>query len=701
MSDVLKALTAPANIALIGASDNPKKLTARPLAFLQQHGFTGRIYPVNPVRDSVMGLKAYSSVEAIPESIDHACILTASPHVAAALQDCARAGVKVVSVLADGYAEAGPAGVQRQRELVEIASAANILLIGPNSMGVVDTRCGFCATTNAAFKTETLRTGRLAVISQSGSLIGTVLSRGQARGVDFSTFISVGNEACTSVGELGLMLLQDDDIDGFVLFMETIRNARALGEFARKAWSVGKPVVCYMLGQSDEGQQLAISHTGALTGSRVAVNAFLKSTGIARVNQLDALFEAPAALMAKKRLQKRPSVVTVVSTTGGGGAMAIDQLSVRGIEIAASPKAVQDILKAHGIHCGDGKLVDVTLAGARYDVMKAVITELINDPVTGAVLVVIGSSAQFNPELAVTPIIDALRSSGANAAPVFGFPLPHAEQSIRLLEAGGVPAFRTVESCADSLSLLFGTSAPAPALVSEPPAAVRELIARADPGQSNEYDSAAVFAALGIAAPSQKFLPADSQIAEVSGLEFPLVAKIVSRDIAHKRDVGAVRTGIEDATSLKGAIATMCASVTNQMPQARIDGILLQRQCTGLGEALVGLTRDPLVGPMITVAAGGELAEVYRDAALRPAPVSVEEAALMIAQVKAFALLRGYRGAPKGDLPALAQVVAAVSQLALVREIEEAEINPLLVREQGEGVVMLDALIRKREIGDV
>ncbi len=694
MNDILKALVAPNAVALIGASDNPAKLTARPLLFLRQHGFNGRIYPVNPGRDTVQGLAAYPSVEAIPDSVDHACILVGSQHVVPALKDCARAGVKVVSVLADGYAESGPEGVARQLELVEIATAAGMLLIGPNSMGVVDTRSGFCATTNAAFKSDNLRRGRLAVLSQSGSVIGTLLSRGEARGIDFSTFVSVGNEANVCVGELGLMLLPDNDIDGFVLFMETIRDADSLADFARQASKAGKPVVCYMLGQSQEGQQLAVSHTGALTGNREAIDAYLKSVGIARVNQFDALFEAPMVLMQIARLQNRPNNVTVVSTTGGGGAMAIDQLSLRGIEIGNCPERVTTLLASKGIHCGDGKLVDVTLAGAQYDVMKAVISELINDPKIGVVLVAIGSSAQFNPELAVTPIIDALAESGSEAAPVFGFPLPHAEQSIRLLEAGGVPAFRTVESCADCLSLLLDGCTPIEPVAGEVSTAAQTLITKAAPGQLNEVDSAAIFAALGIRGPQQQRLAADGQFADRPDLQFPLVAKIVSRDIAHKRDVGAVQTDLQDTASLNSAIEAMCESVASAQPQARIEGILLQQQCTGLGEALVGLTRDPLVGAVVTVAAGGALAEIYRDAAVRPAPVSTGVALQMIGEVKAFALLRGYRGAPQGDLHALAKAIAAVSQLAGVSEIEEAEINPLLV--QTDGVVMLDALIHKR-----
>ncbi len=693
MTDYLKALTAPRTIALVGASNDPARLTARPMLFMQQHGFAGAIYPVNPKHKTVQGLVAYPSVAAIPDKIDHAMILVGTEHVVAAMQDCARAGVKVVSVLADGFAETGPRGRVLQNRLVEIAQSASMLLIGPNSMGVVDTRGGFCATTNAVFKTDKLNQGRLAVISQSGSLIGTLVSRGDARGIAFSTLISVGNEAGASAGDLGSILLQDDGIDGFVLFMETIRKPDALAEFARKAHAAEKPVVAYMLGKSDEAQALAVSHTGALTGRQDAVDAYLTSVGIAQVSQFDALIEAPAALMKKSRLRGRPKSVTVVTTTGGGGAMAIDRLSLQGVEIAGCSSRARQILAGKGINLSHGKLVDVTLAGARYDTMKAVVTELINDPRTGALLVAIGSSAQFNPELAVTPVIDAVAESSNRAAPVFALPIPHATESIRLLEKGGVPAFRSVESCADCLALVVNARAPAAPVVVDIPIVAKKLIDSTNRGVMNEVNSGAVFAALGVSTPVQTVLAADVKVPEINGITFPVVAKLVSRDIAHKSEAGAVQTGLNSLAELQTAIDSMRDSVVKTNPDALIEGILVQQQCNGLAEALIGFTRDPLVGPVVTLAAGGVMTEIYQDTSVRPAPVSIEAATEMIDEIKAFALLRGYRGRPKGDLQALAKVIVAVSSLATTGEIEEAEINPLLVCT--DGVVMLDALIRK------
>ena len=402
-----KALIAPDSVALVGVSGSAGKLTARPLEFLQRSGWQGQIYPVNPTRNEIAGLKAYKRVSDIPGGVDHAYILVNAEPALEALEDCAKAGVKVVSILADGFAESGAEGLERQKRLMQIAEATGILIVGPNSTGVVATTQDFICTTNAAFGARDIAKGRLAVLSQSGSVIGTMLSRGQAHGTGFSVLISTGNEAGAGVGRLGQLLLDDPETDGFILFLETLRDRAELVDFARGAHARGKPIVAYMIGRSAEGQALSVSHTGALTGSARSVSAFLRSIGIREVEAFETLIAAPRTLSRVTPVPSRPHAVTVVSTTGGGGAMVVDQLALRGVPIAGISETSRASLSAQGIPLGHGKLVDVTLAGARYDAMKAVIATLSADPDTGMLLVVIGSSAQFNPELAGAPIVDA------------------------------------------------------------------------------------------------------------------------------------------------------------------------------------------------------------------------------------------------------------------------------------------------------
>lgn len=694
MSSKRLPLIAPKTVALIGASDTPGKIAARPQTFLRQHGFRGRIYPVNPMRETVLGEKAYASLADVPEEIDHAYILVDTEAAVAAVAQCAEARIPVVSVLADGFAEAGPQGLERQKTLVEYARQSGMLLLGPNSMGVVDTRSGFVCTTNAAFRIESLEKGRVGVISQSGSLIGSLLSRGQDRGVAFSTLVSVGNEAAAGIGEIGSILVEDDGTDSIILFMETIRNPSKIAVFARRAKELGKPIVAYLVGLTEEGQALSVSHTGAMTGSVEVKQAFLDSLGIARVDHFDSLLEAPLALRQKTRLTGRPSTVTVVSTTGGGGAMVIDRLSASGVEIAPCSIRSREALTVSGIPLGHGKLVDVTLAGARYDTMRTVIETLIADPATGALVVAIGSSASLDPELAVQPIVDAVMQASIDTAPVFGFPVPFAPCSIKLLEQGGIPCFRSVESCAETIAHLFHTSV-VPTFEVEPDQFVRDAIQDLPSGNLHEVEAGEVFRRLGIAAPAQSVIfPGECIASKLNGLRFPLVAKIVSKHLPHKSDAGAVTLGLESLRELEQAIEDMRVAVARSVPEARIEAILIQEMLHGVGEALIGLTRDPLVGPVVTVASGGVLTEIYKDFAIHPAPVSFETAKEMVAKVKAFALLRGYRGHAEGDLDALARAVVAVSRLGSIEEVIEAEINPVLVLPSNEGVVMLDALVR-------
>ena len=698
-----KALIAPKVVALVGVSDNPAKLTARPFQFSRKHGFGGKIYIVNPRREMVLGETAYPSVSAIPDRVDHAYILLGTNLVEGALDDCIAAGVAVVTVLADGFAEAGAEGQARQARLVAKANEAGIMLIGPNSMGVVNSETGFACTTNAAFKADHLLPGRVAVLSHSGSLIGALLSRGTQRNIGFSHFVSLGNEAQSCVGRTGLALVDSPEIDGFVLFLETMRNPELFTSFARAARQRGKPIVAYMLGKSREGQALSVSHTGALTGEAEALRAFLRHNHIAEVSQLDALFEAPALLLQRGRLENRPATATVITTTGGGGAMMVDQLSLRGVTLAGPSADTAAYFAENNIPFGSGKLVDVTLAGAQYDIMKAAIARLITDPETGVLVVAIGSSAQFNPELAVKPIIDAIREN-PGAAPVAAFPLPHAPESMQMLQSAGVPTFGSVESAADSVALMLSRYTEpkvTPVGGDASRKAIEDILQNATPSKNmllDEVTASRIFSALGADHPKQVFVTdldnPDEIIVSVdkAGLSYPMVAKLVSPDLPHKTDYGAVTLHIESPAMLVRAVTTMRRNVRRTLPDVVINGVLVQQLELGIGEALIGLRRDNLVGPVITVGAGGVLAEIYRDVAIRPAPVSIDTAKEMIEEVRGFALLRGYRGQPAADCDALAQLVSALSGLATYPAIAEAEINPVLV--QRDGVMMLDALIR-------
>jgi acyl-CoA synthetase (NDP forming) len=689
--NLFDSLFAPRRLALIGASSDEKRTTSRPQRFLVKHGFAGEILPVNPGRAEVFGVKAYKSIDAVPGDIDHAYILLNGKDAVAALDACGRRGVKVASILAGGFADAGAAGASMQDDLVRIVKETGIRLVGPNSIGTVSTDPPMALTANAAFAVDKLRTGTWGLVSQSGSLIGALLSRADARGIGFSRLISVGNEVDLAVGEIADLMVDDPKTRAILLFMETLRDGERLAHAARRAHAAGKPVIAYKLGRSDIGQELAKSHTGAIAGSDATFDAFCRRHGIARVSMFESLVDVPALLV--DRPVAKGKRVAVATTTGGGAAMVVDNMAMAGLDIAGPPQALVDWLKPLGIAAGEGKLVDLTLAGAKPEIVAGTIERLLADPNNDAAIFVVGSSAQFNPELAVEPLLRFAQSAKPFAVSL----TPAAVSSASDFSAAGVPAFRHPESCAEAMALCLLRPVPqeVPALAEPSTAALAALEAGRAAG-FDEQRASALFAALGVTMAKSLAVPDARRVgAAVGEVGAPVALKILSADIAHKTEAGGVALGLMDGTSAAVAAREIEKRVKAHAPNAKLDGFLVQKMERGLAEVILGFRRDPLVGPTITVGLGGVLAEIYKDASTRLAPVSEAEAAEMIAEVKGLATVRGYRNLPKGDVAALARTIAAFSALAhgAFADVAEAEINPLLIKRDGEGVVAVDGLV--------
>ena len=650
------ALFTPRRIALVGASSDPARITARAQLYLRRHGFTGELFPVNPRAATVLDEPAWPSLRDIPVAIDLAYVLVGTRHVEAAIADCAARGVKVACVLADGFAETGPDGVALQRRIVETARAGGVRLLGPNSMGVINLPARMACSVNAVLEADALPPGRWSLVSHSGSMMGTIASRAAGRGCGFAKMVGTGNEADLTAGEIAELLVDDPDTDAILLFLETIRRPELFEQAARRAHAAGKPIVAYKLGRSEAAAKLAATHTGALAGSDAAADAFFRAIGIVRVDQIETLLEIPPLLLGRRPPVAPRRAVRIVTTTGGGGAMVVDRLGLA------------DIATAH--------MLDTTLAGANREFVADALNAARDAEDADIAIAVIGSSAQFRPQEGVAGVIAA-----TGRHPICAFLVPQAEAALRLLNAAGIAAFRTPEACADAVRAYLDWRAPRPALEAGDVAAAAGLLARAD----DEPGARAVFAALGVADGARRIDP-DAP----PNLAYPVALKAVSAAIQHKTEAGAVALNVADPRALRAAAAAMRARLGE-----RISGFIAQPMAKGVAEAILGYRRDPLVGPIVALGAGGVLAEVYRDVVLRLAPVSQAEAMAMIAEVKGLAPARGYRGMPKGDLAALARAVAAVSRLAALAEVSEAEINPLIVLPEGQGVVMADALLSR------
>jgi acyl-CoA synthetase (NDP forming) len=656
--ELARALFSPRSVALVGASGDAAKNTSRPQRYLAKFGFAGTVSPINPARAEILGLKSYKRVSEVPGGVDHALIMVSD--VEGALEDCGAKGVPVATIFTDGFADAGAEGMARQAKLAARARALGVRLLGPNSMGMINLAGRCPITVNAVLDMDVPAPGAASIVSQSGTMLGTVLSRGAARGLGFSKLVSVGNESDLGVGEIVEMLAADPQTRIVLLFLETVRDAEALARGARAAHAAGKPVVAYKLGRSRLGERLARSHTGALAGEDAALDAYFRACGIARVDMLETLIEIGPLLAGRRPpdLARAPRV-GVVTTTGGGAAAVVDRLGMHGIE-TASPDARAPI-------------IDLTM-GKQAATYGAVVEQLLAYPECDAVLAVVGSSAQFHPQHAVEPILRATRS----AKPLAVFMTPQADRSLALLADAGIAAFRTPEACADALHAYFSWKSPRTPPAGRPPEWPKDIPAA---GRLNELEAMRLFASLGVPVVEAALARAPDYAHPIA---YPVALKMLSSEVAHKSELGGVILGISGPQELLSHARAL---------HAKSDALLVQRMERGLAEAIVGYRDDPVVGPVVLVGAGGILAELYNDVAVRLAPVDEAEALEMIAQVRGFAVLRGYRGLPPGDLAALARAVAAMSRLARLagRPVREAEANPVIVKEAG--AVAVDALV--------
>jgi acetate---CoA ligase (ADP-forming) len=674
----------PSSVALVGISDDVTKTTGRPLSYLRRSRFGGTVYPVNRNRDQVQGERAWPGLAALPEVPEQVFVMTPTAGVLDVVRESVDLGVGVVTVLADGFAESGPAGRELTRQLRDLITGSATRLVGPSSLGVVNLRNGLLLTANAAFAESDPLVGTTVAVSQSGSMIGALTSRGKALGVGFAALVSVGNEIDLNVGEICAATLDDPTVTGYALFLESVSGADSIRRFAEAARRRNRPVVAYKLGRSAAGAELAQSHTGALSGEEEVSAAFFADCGIARVRTLDALLEG-VSLASRVPMSgtSQPPRVGVVTSTGGGAAMVVDQLGVLGIDVRQPSDETFARLAERGAPARTARIVDLTLAGARYDVMSAALDTLLAAGEHDVLIVVVGSSARLEPETAVRPIVERAGSR----TPLAAFIVPDSPRALAALTAAGVPCFRSPEACADAVSAVLsrrGRIIPEARFGGSAGGAGSVLL---DEGSAYE-----VIDAVGI--PRPELAVVDGAELPALPFDFPVVAKVLSDAIPHKTDVGGVVLDIEDKEALLAAVDEIRSNVARHRPGLAVPRILVQPMVSGVAEVLVGYRIDREVGPIVLVAAGGELAEVYADRSIRLAPVDHATAIDMIGEVRSLRVLHGFRGRPAGDVGALADAIVRVSRIADRADVGELEINPLIVQAEGKGVVAVDALIR-------
>ncbi|MFI5446278.1 acetate--CoA ligase family protein [Polaromonas sp. UC242_47] len=690
--DAISRLLKPRSVAVIGASADLNKTAGRPVAYLRKHGFSGAIYPVNPRVESIDGLRCYPDIASLPEVPDVAIVLLGAERAHLAVGELARRGTAAAIVLASGYTETGEEGARRQQQLME--AAGSMRLLGPNTIGLVNLSDNIPLSASGALAMEHFPVGCIGVVSQSGGILGALLSRAAARGIGLSKLISTSNEVDLELADFVDYLADDEATKVIALYVESVRNPDKFRAAALKAARAGKPVVVYKIGRSEAGAQAAVSHTGALAGADRMYDALFKQVGVIRAQNFSDLLDIPAALSTERVLAGKR--VAILTSTGGAGTLVSDSLGVSGFETSAPDVVTAARLRAlqTGDHAAlDRNPIDVTLAGLQPALLRGAIQALLDSPSYDALIIIVGSSSLAMPELMADAIQDCLHTSDK---PVLAFVSPHAPDVTALLNQRGVPAFTAPESCTVALDGMLQVArwkAPVATGVAPVQVSIDDLPA----GSLDEAQAKALFARFGVPGVRETAVstPEEAEHA-ASALGTRVVLKILSAEITHKSDIGGVAVNI--SPDQVGARLMAMATEVEVRAGVTPKRFLVQEMALGGTELILGLHRDPL-GTAILLGMGGITAELFKDTAMRLLPaqggLSRDEALALAQELKTWPLLDGFRGRPKADVEALVSAIVAFSQMAaqMGGRLIEAEINPLFVFPQGQGVQAADGVV--------
>lgn len=687
----LEPLLNPASIAVVGASGNAARIGGMPLAHLTKFGYQGAIYPINPKYEEVFGLRCWPDLEALPAAPDLVVLALAAAEVTPMLRRCQARGVRAVIVYAAGFAEAGDAGAALQAELEAFVATTDMVVAGPNAMGFANLNTQAHTNFASVFNTALMQQGpgRVSLLTQSGNVCAAVYAIARRLGVDFSHFINTGNEACVDFAQYLEYLAQDDATEVGIGYIEELRDGPRFMEAAAEFVRRDKLLILYKAGETEKGSEAVRSHTSALAGDQQIYQAAFRQLNI--IQSHDFAQMAQLAHLAGYRHRSAGKRVAIITISGALGAILADKFIGQGLDVPTLPQPLQDQLRAG--------IPDYGMVSNPVDVTGNVV----NDP---------GFVRTAMEALAVSDAIDAIvvyapgymldRMADDLCAVADKHPRlivaidTGAAKTRDQLRAGGVPVFEDIGVAVSALSpfLLWQERRkhnPWLQVRSQPAPARATLAGRADEHTTKRY-----LTEFGVQPVDEAVArTADEAAAVAARLGFPVVLKVLSADIAHKTEAGGVRLRLGNAQEVRKAFDEVMASARAYAPTAQIDGALLQKMEAGQAELILGATRDPVFGMTLTVGLGGVLTELYKDVSHRVLPVDEAMARDMLGELKAFPLLTGYRGRPLGDVEAACRAIAGFSRavLALQEQADEVEVNPLLVKEQGQGVRALDALV--------
>ncbi|MGB7297489.1 MAG: acetate--CoA ligase family protein [Candidatus Aminicenantales bacterium] len=698
----LDSLFYPRSIAVIGASRRPGSVGHSLLANLLMNRYQGIIYPVNPYASSVLGIKSYPSVLEISDELDLAVVIVPSRFVASVLEESGRMGIKAAIVISAGFKEIGGKGVDLEQRVLEVSRKYDIVLVGPNCLGIINTDP--ISQMSATFATDMPKAGNIGFISQSGALCVAVLNYAQEANIGFSKFISMGNKAGVGENELLSYLKSDPKTDVILMYLEDLVNGREFMRIARETTGSikrPKPIIVLKAGRTLPGARAASSHTGSLAGSDRVYDAIFEQSGVLRVETLEELFDYVKGF-SRQPLPEGPNV-GIVTNSGGPGILATDACIRHGLNIP--PLSGPTVSKLRRVLPKTASLhnpVDL-VAEAQAEQYEAALRFVLKDREIHSAIVILTSTAFTEVDKISAAVVKVV---GEFEKPVVSCLLGvfDVSKGIEILEAAGIPNYRFPESAAPVLSEMAKftlwrgrpqTRARAYRVDKVKVKAIFDAVKKEGRRFLLEQEAYDVLRAYRFPVIESRLAGTEGKAAEAARMiGFPVVLKIASADVVHKFDFDAVRLDLKDEAEVRQAYREILKNVRRRKRNARIAGVTVEKMARPGKEIILGMSRDLQFGPVLMFGLGGIYVEALEDVSFRLAPIREYSALAMIRKTKTHKILEGFRGGPVYDLEAIAECLKKLSQLVVdFEDIQELDINPLFVYEKGQGCRVVDARI--------
>ena len=688
----LDDLVSPRSIAVVGASDNPTRIGGRPLAYFIKEKFAGDIYPINPNRDVIQGLKAYPSLGDVSGHVDFVLVAIPAAGVVDVVRQAAAKGAKTTMIFSSGFGEMSEEGSAMQQELTNIARQTGMRIVGPNCLGMFNSSIGFYATFTQVIDRIQPKPGGLAIASQSGAYGSHIFYIANQRGMAVKYWLTTGNEADVHVAEVIKMLAEKDDVHTIAAYAESIKDGDVLVDALETARANRKPVVMMKVGRSEVGAHAASSHTASLAGEDAIYDAILKQCGCYRATSTEEALDI--AYAARPRIYPVGRRTGLVTISGGAGVLMADAAADHGLDVAPMPADAQAEIKKLVPFAGTRNPVDVTAQFFNDLTLVSKFTNLMLDRGNYDGLVGFWTTVAGSATLA-TVLQDQLKEAlqGRNDK-LFIQSLVAPPEICKTYEAAGFPVFEDPSRAVAAMAAMmyFGEAFEA-GRASQPDVPEPKPLPA---GALGEREAKAVLSDFGLPLVEDVLATSAGEAgAAADKAGGPVAMKIASPDILHKTDVGGVALGVKGADAAKAAFEAIMSKSTAAVPGAKIDGVIVSPMIEDGVDCILGAKIDPVFGPIVMFGLGGVFTEVMKDVSFRRAPVSAETAKGMILELKGAAILQGARGSKPADMDAIAECISRFSVFAAAHagEIESIEMNPL--RALPDRCIALDALIVK------